>query len=79
MHDQSILPDTIESLRRLSADSRLRPEERATIEKDLRDIEDFTSKLENGHLEIAAFGEVGSGKSALTARFSLCRGKNTAK
>jgi hypothetical protein len=65
MQDQSILPDTIEALRRLSADSRLRPQERAAIEKDLHDIEDFTAKLENGRLEIAAFGEVGSGKSAL--------------
>jgi small GTP-binding protein len=65
MQDQTILPDTIEALRRLSADSRLRPQERATVEKEMREVEDFTSKLENGHLEIAAFGEVGSGKSAL--------------
>src|ERR1700728_1859872 len=65
MHDGSILPDTIEALRKLSDDSRLRPQERATIEKEMREIEDFTSKLENGRLEIAAFGEVGSGKSAL--------------
>ncbi len=65
MQDQSILPDTIEALRRLSADSRLRPQERATIEKEMHEIEDFTAKLENGRLEIAAFGEVGSGKSAL--------------
>src|SRR5271169_358156 len=65
MQDQSILPDTIEALRRLSGDSRLRPKERETIEKEMHEIEDFTSKLENGRLEIAAFGEVGSGKSAL--------------
>jgi len=65
MQDQSLLPDTIEALRRLSGDSRLRPQERATIEKDMREIEDFAQKLENGRLEIAAFGEVGSGKSAL--------------
>jgi len=65
MHDQSILPDTIEALRRLSADARLRPRERASIEKEMREIEDFTAKLENGRVEIAAFGEVGSGKSAL--------------
>ncbi len=65
MQDQSILPDTIEALRRLSRDSRLRPYERATIEKEMHEIEEFTSKLENGRLEIAAFGEVGSGKSAL--------------
>src|ERR1700728_3956067 len=65
MHDGSILPDTIEALRKLSDDSRLRPQERATIEKEMREIEDFTSKLENGRLEIAAFGEVGSGKRAL--------------
>ena len=31
----------------------------------MHEIEEFTSKLENGRLEIAAFGEVGSGKSAL--------------
>jgi small GTP-binding protein len=65
MQDQSILPDTIEALRKLSADARLRPQERASIEKEMRDIEEFTSKLENGRVEIAAFGEVGSGKSAL--------------
>jgi small GTP-binding protein len=65
MQDQSLLPDTIEALRRLSGDSRRRPQERATIEKDMREIEDFAQKLENGRLEIAAFGEVGSGKSAL--------------
>ena len=65
MQDQSLLPDTIEALRRLSGDSRLRPQERATIEMDMREIEDFAQKLENGRLEIAAFGEVGSGKSAL--------------
>src|ERR1700677_4859976 len=65
MSDQSILPDTVEALRRLSADERLRPQEREAVEAEMHDIEDFTSKLENGHLEIAAFGEVGSGKSAL--------------
>ena len=31
----------------------------------MQDIEEFTAKLENGRVEIAAFGEVGSGKSAL--------------
>jgi uncharacterized protein (DUF697 family)/GTP-binding protein EngB required for normal cell division len=65
MQEQSILPDTIEALRKLSADSRLRPQERASIEKEMHDIEEFTAKLENGRVEIAAFGEVGSGKSAL--------------
>ncbi len=65
MQDETVLPDTIEALRRLSGDSRLRPAERAAIEKEMREIEDFTSKLENGRVEIAAFGEVGSGKSAL--------------
>lgn len=65
MQDETVLPDTIEALRRLSADSRLRPAERAAIEKEMREIEDFTAKLENGRVEIAAFGEVGSGKSAL--------------
>src|SRR5580704_16010018 len=65
MQDKSILPDTIEALRKLSADSRLRPQERASIEREMRDIEEFTAKLENGRIEIAAFGEVGSGKSAL--------------
>ena len=65
MQDQSILPDTIEALRKLSANSRLRPQERASIEREMHDIEQFTAKLENGRVEIAAFGEVGSGKSAL--------------
>jgi hypothetical protein len=65
MEDQSILPDTIEALRKLSEDARLRPQERASIEKEMQDIEEFTAKLENGKVEIAAFGEVGSGKSAL--------------
>jgi small GTP-binding protein len=65
MSDQSILPDTVEALRRLSEDERLRPQERSVVEKEMHDIEEFTSKLENGRLEIAAFGEVGSGKSAL--------------
>jgi hypothetical protein len=65
MNDQSILPDTVEALRRLSADGRLRPQERAAVESEMQDIEQFTSKLENGRLEITAFGEVGSGKSAL--------------
>jgi len=65
MQDQSLLPDTIEALRRLSGDARLRPQERATIAKDMQEIEDFAAKLENGRVEITAFGEVGSGKSAL--------------
>src|ERR1700679_813739 len=65
MSDQSILPDTVEALRRLSADERLRPQEREAVEAEMHDIEEFTSKLENGRLEITAFGEVGSGKSAL--------------
>ncbi|MFZ2068325.1 MAG: DUF697 domain-containing protein [Xanthobacteraceae bacterium] len=65
MQDETVLPDTIEALRRLSGDTRLRPAERAAIEKEMREIEDFTAKLENGRVEIAAFGEVGSGKSAL--------------
>ena len=65
MQDRSILPDTIEALRKLSTDSRLRPQERASIEREMHDIEQFTAKLENGRVEIAAFGEVGSGKSAL--------------
>ena len=65
MQDETVLPDTIEALRRLSGDLRLRPAERAAIEKEMREIEDFTAKLENGRVEIAAFGEVGSGKSAL--------------
>ena len=63
--DEAVLPDTIEALRRLSADARLRPAERAAIEKEMREIEEFSTKLENGRVEIAAFGEVGSGKSAL--------------
>jgi len=65
MDDQSVLPDTIEALRRLSEDSRLRPDERASIEKEMHEIEQFSAKLDNGRVEIAAFGEVGSGKSAL--------------
>jgi small GTP-binding protein len=65
MQDQSILPDTIEALRKLSADARLRPQERDSIVKEMHDIAEFTAKLENGRVEIAAFGEVGSGKSAL--------------
>jgi small GTP-binding protein len=64
-NDQTILPDTIEALRKLSGDARLRPQERAEIEREMHDIEEFTAKLENGRLEIAVFGEVGSGKSAL--------------
>jgi small GTP-binding protein len=64
-NDQTILPDTVEALRKLSGDTRLRPQERAEIEKEMHEIEEFTAKLENGRLEIAAFGEVGSGKSAL--------------
>src|SRR5271170_7283900 len=65
MSDQSVLPDTIEALRRLSGDTRLRSEERAAVEKEMHEIEEFTEKLENGRVEITAFGEVGSGKSAL--------------
>jgi len=65
MNDQTVLPDTIEALKKLSGDTRLRSEERAAVEKEMRDIEEFTQKLENGRVEIAAFGEVGSGKSAL--------------
>jgi len=38
MEDQSILPDTIEALRKLSEDARLRPQERASIEKEMQDI-----------------------------------------
>jgi GTP-binding protein Era len=65
MQDQSVLSDTIEALRKLSGDSRLRSGERAAVEKEMHEIEEFTEKLENGRVEIAAFGEVGSGKSAL--------------
>jgi len=65
MEDQAVLSDTIEALRKLSQDSRLRPEERQAVAKDLNEIDAFSTKLENGRIEIAAFGEVSAGKSAL--------------
>src|SRR5580692_10268877 len=65
MNDQTLLPDTVEALRGISNDARLRPQDRSAIEREMRDIEEFTAKLKTGRLDIAAFGEVGSGKSAL--------------
>src|SRR5215813_10991329 len=65
MTNKTVVDDTIETLRKMSRDSKLRPEERAAIEAQLAEIDTFADKLEHGRVEIAAFGEVSAGKSAL--------------
>jgi GTPase len=54
-----------ESLRELIADSRLPPGIRESLARDYAEVRAMLDKLEHGHLHIAAFGRVGTGKSSL--------------
>ncbi|MGK7910835.1 MAG: GTP-binding protein [Synechococcus sp.] len=54
-----------ESLHKLIASIDLNPAEKAGLERDLSELETFSSKLENEVIQIAAFGRVGTGKSSL--------------
>lgn len=57
--------DTLDTLRRLSRSDELRETEREAVAEDLADIDTMLAKLEQGVVEIAAFGEINSGKSSL--------------
>lgn len=54
-----------ESLRGLIRDSRLPPGIRESLARDYAEIRAMLDKLEHGHLHIAVFGRVGTGKSSL--------------
>lgn len=54
-----------ESLRELTSDSRLPPGVRDTLARDYAEVQAMLDKLEHGHLHIAAFGRVSTGKSSL--------------
>ncbi|HWM29673.1 MAG TPA: GTP-binding protein [Woeseiaceae bacterium] len=54
-----------ESLRELIEDSRLPPGIRESLARDYADVQAMLDKLEHGHLHIAAFGRVSTGKSSL--------------
>ncbi|WP_017324480.1 GTP-binding protein [Synechococcus sp. PCC 7336] len=54
-----------QSLRQLVVSLDLSDREKAGLERDLDDLEEFSTKLENNILQIAAFGRVGTGKSSL--------------
>ena len=56
--------ETLEALRQLSR-TELREHERAAVAPELDEIDTMLEKLEKGMVEIAAFGEVNSGKSSL--------------
>lgn len=54
-----------ESLRELIEDSRLPPGIRESLARDYTEVQAMLDKLEHGHLHIAAFGRVSTGKSSL--------------
>lgn len=54
-----------ESLRELISDPRLPPGIRESLGRDYAEVRAMLDKLEHGHLHIAAFGRVGTGKSSL--------------
>ena len=54
-----------ESLRELIGDSRLPPGIRESLARDYAEVQAMLDKLEHGHLHIAAFGRVSTGKSSL--------------
>jgi hypothetical protein len=54
-----------ESLRELIQDSRLPPGIRESLARDYTEVQAMLDKLEHGHLHIAAFGRVSTGKSSL--------------
>ena len=54
-----------ESLRELIGDSRLPPGIRESLARDYTEVQAMLDKLEHGHLHIAAFGRVSTGKSSL--------------
>lgn len=54
-----------ESLRELIEDSRLPPGVRESLAHDYTAVQSMLDKLEHGHLHIAAFGRVSTGKSSL--------------
>lgn len=56
--------ETLDALRQLSR-TELREHERAAVAPELDEIDTMLEKLEKGMVEIAAFGEVNSGKSSL--------------
>lgn len=54
-----------ESLRELINDARLPEGVRESLSRDYRDVEAMLDKLEHGHLHLAVFGRVSTGKSSL--------------
>ena len=54
-----------ESLRELVNDSRLPPGVRESLSQDYEAVQGMLDKLEHGHIHLAAFGRVSTGKSSL--------------
>jgi len=54
-----------ESLRELLQDNRVPPQVREALAEEYREVEQMLLRLEQGHLQIAAFGRVSVGKSAM--------------
>lgn len=54
-----------ESLRELINDKRLPPGVRESLSQDYQAVKDMLDKLEHGHIHLAAFGRVSTGKSSL--------------
>lgn len=59
------LVDAVAALRTIAHGSGLRDSERKAIQGELREIDEMQAKLEDGRFEIAVFGEINAGKSAL--------------
>ena len=57
--------DALEALKRLAESPDLRPDERKALAEELREADAMREKLADGRVEIAAFGEINAGKSAL--------------
>ncbi len=57
--------DTIAALKKLAQAENLRPGEREAVATQLDEILEMIAKLEAGRVEIAAYGEINAGKSAL--------------
>jgi hypothetical protein len=57
--------DTIAALRKLAASEELRESERQAVGRELGEIAEMLKKLEDGRIEIAVYGEINAGKSAL--------------
>lgn len=59
------LDEAIDSLRKLSDERGLQPEEKSGLQSELQALRDMLKKLETGTVELTVFGEVSTGKSSL--------------